>query len=271
MTQSKLSAKLIDIDEDQHIKMKISIQRRLQKLACTGFLALSTLLCPAGLCAEKVTYLRVLQAHNVLGHYELLASPGVSVMLLKKLECSIYVDAKDQKVLVVSPVKKLYFQTPLNKFEYGLANTLNTVTDLELSAKFWQLKGQSSLCGQPVNDYLYNSTVGTYEHAMAYIPRKNGQTSVRCMVSTLQSRLATKPFCDLLRKMEHMPALPGMPVRMETAYGESPMRQQLTTIKLSIEQLEAKTPPSLSGYARANTSSEIFFGHLNMIDRLLGQ
>lgn len=249
--------------------MKISVRRRLQKLACIGFLALSSLLCPAGWCAEKVTYLHVLQAHNVLGPVELLASTGISVMLLKKLECSIYLDAKHQTVLVISPLKKLYFQTPLDKFDYGLANTLDTITDLELNPKFWKLKGQSNLCGQPVNDYLYRSTVGTYEHAMPYIPGKKGETSVRCLVSTFPSPLATKPFCDLLRKMEHIPAVGGMPVRMETAYGQSPLRRQLTTIKLSLEQLAEKTPPPLSGYTRAKTSSEIFFGHLNMIDKFL--
>ncbi len=249
--------------------MKISVRRRLHTLICIGYLALSFLWCPTGFCVQKVTYLHILQAHNVLGPVELLASSGISIMHLKKLECSIYVDAKNKTVLLVSPVKKLYFKTPLDKFEYGLANTLNTVTDLELSAKFWKLNGQSNLCEQTVNDYLYKSTVGTYEHAMAFLPGKKGQTSVQCLVSTLQSRLATEPFCDLLRKMEHMPALSGVPVRMETFYGKSPGRQQLTTIKISLEQLEAKNPPTLSGYTRAKTSSEIFFGHLNMIDKLL--
>lgn len=269
MTQSRLSAKLNDIAEDEHIKMKLSIWRRLQTLVCTVFLALSSLFCPAALCRQKVTYLHILQAHNVLGPVELFASTGISIMHLKKLECSIYVDAKNQTVLLVSPVKKLYFQTSLDRFEYGLANTLNTVTDLELSAKFWQLKGKSNLCEQTVDDYLYKGTVGTYEHAMSFLPGKKGQTSLQCLVSTLQSRLATKPFCDLLRKMEHMPALGGVPVRMETAYGQSPLRRQLTTIKISLEQLEAKNTPSLSGFTRAKTSSEIFFGHLNMIDNLL--
>lgn len=249
--------------------MKFPLRRRLLTLLC--FLALSSFSCPAGWCGQKVTYLHVLQTHNVLGHVELLASTGNSVMLLRKLECSIYIDAKNQMVLLVSPVKKLYFRTPLDKFEYGLANTLNTITDMELSEQFWKLKGTSNHCGQTVNDYLYMGTVATYGREMSYIPGKRGQTSVKCLVSTFESPLATKPFCDLLRKMEHMPALKGVPVRMQTSFGHNPYHRQLSTTKISLEQMTALTPPSLTGFTRAKTSAEIFFGHLNMLDNLLGK
>lgn len=271
MTQSRLSAKLVDIDEDQHIKMKISIQSRLQALVCIEFLVLAALFCPAGWCGPKVTHLRVLQAHNALGPVELFASTGISVMHLKKLDCSIYLDAKNQTVLLVSPVKKLYFQTHLAKFEYGLADTINRVSDLELDPKFWKLKGKSTLCGQSVSDYLCSGTTGTYALSQPFLQGKTGDTSVQCLVSTLKSPLATASFCELLRKMEHTPAVGGVPIRMETTYGQSAPHQQLTTIKISFEQLAPKSFPSLSGLARAEKSSEIFFGHLNMLDKLLRQ
>ena len=247
--------------------MKFTPLHRLPRLACTALLTLCSVLCPAGWCAEKVTYLHALQAHNVLGPIELLASTGVSILNIKKLECSIYVDAKSQMVLVVSPLRKVYFKTPLNKFEYGLVNTLDTITDLELNPKLWKLKGQSKLCGQQVNDYQYSSTVNTYDHTMAYLPGKNGQIAVESIISTLQSPLATKPFCTLLKKMEHIPDVGGVPLRMETAYGKSRLRNQLSTVKITVEPLQEKTSPSLSGYRKAEKSSEVFFGH-SMIDLL---
>lgn len=270
MTQRRLSAKLVDIDEDEHIKMKLISRRcRILALQCIALLTACLLLSPAGWCAREIDYLHVLQAHKVLGPVELLASTGTSVLFLKKLDCSIYFDAKNQSVLVVSPAKKLYFRTPLNKFEYGLTNTLDTITDLELGAKFWKLKGKSILCGKTVSDYFYNSTVGTYEHINAYLPTKRGETSVKCIVSTLQSPMATKGFCDLLRKMEHCPDVGGVPVRMEQSYSHGPMRTTLTTVKISVEQLPEKLPPPLSGFKTANKSSDIFFGHLNLLDDIM--
>ncbi len=246
--------------------MKQSYRRRTQIQICIGLLAACSLLPHAGWCAQKVNYLHILQAHNVLGPVELLASTGTSVLFLKKLDCSIYFDAKNQTVLVVSPVKKLYFRTYLDKFEYGLTNTLDTITDLELGAKFWKLKGKSSLCGMIVIDYIYSSTVGSYERGNAYLPGKKGETSVKCIMSTLQSPMATTGFCDLLRKMEHCPDVGGVPVRMEQSYAHGPMRKTLSTVKISVEQLPEKLPPTLSGFKEANKSSDIFFGHLNLLD-----
>ncbi|MBA3993432.1 MAG: hypothetical protein C0469_07885 [Cyanobacteria bacterium DS2.3.42] len=267
MTQSGLSAKLVDTDDDEHIKMKY--YTRIQTTICVVMLAICSLFPRAGWCAKKVTYLHVQQAHNVLGPVDLLASTGTSVLVLKKLDCSIYFDAKNQSVLVVSPVKKLYFQTPLNKFEYGLANTLDTITDLELSAKFWKFKGKSTLCGNTVDDYIYNSTVSAYENGNAFLPGKRGETSVYCKFSTLQSPLATKSLCQLLRKMEHVPNADGVPVRMEASYAHGRLRKTLTTLKINVEQLPEKFPPPLSGFTKAKKSSDIFFGSLNLIDAIM--
>ncbi len=269
MTQSGLSAKLVDTDEDEHIKMKLSTRRLTRILTCIVLLDVLSLFPRAGWCAQKVTYLHVQQAHNVLGPVDLLASTGTSVLVLKKLDCSIYFDAKNQSVLVVSPIKKLYFQTPLNKFEYGLANTLDTITDLELSAKFWKLKGKSTLCGNTVDDYIYNSTVSAYANGNAFLAGKRGETSVNCLFSTLQSPLATKSFCQLLRKMEHVPDAGGVPVRMEASYAHGHLRKTLTTLKISVEQLPEKFPPPHSGFTKAKKSSDIFFGSLNLIDAIM--
>jgi hypothetical protein len=253
------------------IKMNQSTRFRVRILGCVALLAVCTMMPRAGWCAQKVTYLHILQAHNVLGPVDLLSSTGTSVLHLKKLGCSIYFDEKNQSVLVVSPAKKIYFQTPLNKFEYGLANTLDTITDLELGAKFWKLKGQSSICRSAVSDFVYIGTISAYEHGHAYMLGKIGETSVQCLYSTLKSPLVTKGFCQLLRKMEHVPDVGGLPMRMEQSYAHGPLRKNLTTVKISIEQLPEKLPPSLSGFTKARKSSEIFFGHLNLLDTIIDQ
>ncbi len=69
--------------------------------------------------------------------------------------------------------------------------------------------------------------------------------------------------------MENVPDVGGLPVRMEQSYAQGPRRKNLTTVKISMEQLPEKLPPSLSGFSKARKSSEIFFGHLGLLDTFI--
>lgn len=221
----------------------------------------------------KNTYLHISQAHHVLGPLDLFASTGFSVVKIEKMDCTAYIDArqKDPNVTLVCPRRKTYFQIPLSKFEYGLASTLDTISDMDWDPKFWKFFAKTEVCGFAADEYRYRGTVGVYERVnMAYIPGKKGETTVKSRVICLQTPQVTKAFCALLKKLEHNPVLGGIPLKMETAYAIGRPRDQLSTIKIAVEQHDEMKVPNLNGFARASTSAQIFYGPANVID-LLGK
>jgi len=228
---------------------------------------------PPAWSAQRSTYLHITQAHHVLGPLELFASKGFSVLKIEKLDCTAYIDArlKDPNVTLICARRKTFFQTPLSKFEYGLATTLNTVSDLDWDPKLWKFFAKTKVYGFDADEYRYRGTVGTYERIhMAYISGRKGETTVKSRVICLQTPQVTKAFCDLLKKLEHNPVLGGIPLQMETAYAIGRPRNQLSTIKVAVEQHDEMKVPNLNGFSRVSNSSEIFYGHVNVVD-LLGK
>lgn len=229
--------------------------------------------CARPACSQKTktAHLHVVQAHNVLGPMEIFASPGVSVLRLQKLECSIFLDSKQKNpdVTVVAPKKRLYCQIPLKQFEYGLSRTLDTVTDLEMNRKNWKLVRRKQDGGLILSNYVYQSTLRTYEQFSTFIPGRTENVPVTAELTTMQSALATPAFCLLLKKMEHVPDLSGVPIKMQTAYSKGRFRSQLSTAHAAIVQLPNLSIPQLSGYKRTAKSSDVFFGHITFIDNLL--
>jgi hypothetical protein len=217
--------------------------------------------------AQKVTYLHVLQAHHMLGPLELFASTGISVIKIKQMDCTLYIDSrvKNPEVLLVCPQKKTYFQCPVSQFEYGLAKTLNTVADLELEPKYWKFYGKKKLFGFEADEYRYRSTVAVYARTeMAYVPERQGETSVKSQVFSLSTPQVTQPFCHLLKRIEHNPVFGGIPLKMETAYAIGRPRNQLDIIKLEVQKLDEFKLPNLQGFKKAKKSSEIFYGQVNV-------
>lgn len=226
---------------------------------------------PPAWSTERSTYLHITQAHHVLGPLELFASKGFSVLKIEKMDCTAYIDArqKDPNVTLICARRKTYFETPLSKFEYGLATTLNTVSDMDWDPKFWKFFAKTKVNGFTADEYRYRGTVGTYERIhVAYLAGKKGETTVKSRVICLQTPQVTKAFCDLLKKLEHNPVLGGIPLKMETAYAIGRPRNQLSTIKIAVEQHDEMRVPNLKGFSRVSNSSGIFYGHVNVVDLL---
>lgn len=233
-----------------------------------------TNICAPAWSAQKTAYLHLTQAHHVLGPMEILASEGISILKLKQMGCSVFMDArqKDPVITIVSRSRKNYFQTPLSKFDYSLVTTLDTISDIEWEPRFWKFFGKTTVCGFAANEYRYKGTTGVYDHAvMPYLPGKKGETSVNCQVICLQSPQVTNSFCQLLKKMEHVPVLNGIPLKMETIYTLGLPRNQLSTVKISIEKLDQLRLPDLTILAKATKSSEVFYGQTPGVYELLGK
>lgn len=216
-------------------------------------------------------HLHIFQTHSVLGPIELIASPNISLMQLRKLEYSIYFDARKNSVLVVAPAKKLFYKSPLQKFEYGLSSTLDTITDMDLSPKAWKHRGKTRVWGVEADNYLYVSKVDSFSRGLTYMPGKKGVISVESLITTMQSALAPKQLCQLLTRMEHVPPVGGIPLSMKTSYDRGYPRVNLNTIKVSIQPMEEVKLPQLNGFKEVKKSSEIFYGQLNGFDNLLGK
>lgn len=192
---------------------------------------------------------------------------GISVIKIKQMGCTLYIDSrvKNPEVLLVCPQKKTYFQCPISQFEYGLAKTLNTVTDLDLEPKYWKFYGKKKLFGFEVDEYRYRSTVGVYARTeMVYVPERQGETSVKSQVFSLCTPEVTQPFCHLLKRIEHNPVFGGIPLKMETAYAIGRPRNQLETIKLEVQKLDEFKLPNLQAFKKVKKSSEIFYGQVNI-------
>lgn len=254
---------------EEHIKMKPFSRRRLSfAILCS---AASACLCLPAWSQPKVAYLHLTQAHHVLGPLDVYASNRLSVLRLKKMDCTIYIDArqKDPNVTLVNSTRKSYFQTPLSKFEYSLVTTLDTISDLDWEPKFWKFFGKTTICGFTADEYRYRGTVGMYERKqMPYLPGKRGETTVKSQVICLQTPQVTKALCDLLKKMEHLPVLGGIPLMMETTYTIGRPRNQLATIKIALEQLDEMKLPDLTKHTKVSRSSEIFYSKVNVFDLL---
>jgi hypothetical protein len=260
------------IEVREHIKMKYASRRgRLIILICTSIVFGSICARPARSHKTKIPHLHVVQAHNVLGPMEIFAASGVSILRLQKLECSIFLDSrqKNPDVIVVAPKKRLYCQIPLNQFEYGLSRTLDTVSDLEMNPKQWKLVRRKQDAGLILSNYVYESTVRTYDEFSTFIPGRQENTPVTAELTTMQSALATPSFCLLLKKMEHVPDVSGVPIKMQTAYSKGRFRSQLSTARAEVIQMPSFSIPPLSGYKKTAKSSDIFFGQVNLIDNLL--
>lgn len=273
MTQRPFSAKLDLSEMHEQIKMKHTFWHR-QPAATLCFSLLFGSLFAGAADAQKTRkpHLHIVQVHNVLGPIEIFASPGVSVMKLRKLECSIFMDSKEKNpdVLVVAPEKRLYCQIPLNRFEYGLASTLDTVTDLEMNPKHWRLVQRKMDGALILSNYTYESSVRNYKTFSAYIPGKSGNIAVKSEISTVQSSLATPEFCLLLKKMEHVPGVGGVPIKMRTAYSsKGRFRNQLSTDHAEVFQMPELARPQLSGFKKVSKSSDIFFEPVTLLDNLL--
>lgn len=270
--------------------MKTFRLKRARACFCLSLIVLLFYACATGKCADKAVYLHVLQSHNVLGPIDLLASPDIAVVKLRKLDCIIYLYSENQKgqntpsksvrmkgnsrtppvVLVLSPPKKLYYQVPLDKFNYSLSTTLETISDIESNPKYWKPQASSTVSGQTVTEFRYQGRVGVYEHHMPYLPGKMRETTVESRITTLKSPLITEALSQLLKKMEHEPALGGIPYARVTVYSNGKPRKQLSTEKVRLELLERQTLPSLSGWKKTEKSTDVFYSRLNMLDSLLG-
>jgi len=222
---------------------------------------------------SKCSYLHVLQTHNVLGPVELFASPAHSLMKLPKLDSTIFLDCRKKvpEVLVVSPRKRTFYQVDLDKFDYGLSRTLDTVTDLDMNSKAWKLVEKKITQGMTISHYVHRGIVRANEEFATFLPGKTGNTTVKSEYQTGVSPLAPSALCHLLKKMEHVPDLGGVPLQMYTSYsGKSFKRQQISTSRIETISIPELKHPSLTGLRRTDTSADAFFGNIQMMD-LLGK
>ena len=208
-------------------------------------------------------------------------------MRLKKLDCVIYLYQEDRSkknqprpdggkpgqpvALLMNTQKKYYCLLPLDKFEYGLSSTLDTVADVDESPKYWKPVAKMTVSGQTVTEFQYTSRIGTYDHSMSYMMKRKGTTIVNSRFATLSSPLVTTALSELLKKMEHVPALGGVPFKKVTVYNVGIPHQLLSTVNVSLETLDEKSLPPLNGWTKVKQSSDIFFGRMNMLDSFLGE